>query len=103
MVLMNTRHALCVTTRVCKSIDQLLLSRDLNCVLPVFSELAQKTQAEREAKRALHEAGVNKKKEIMARSVVLQTERQVIDSILLNERAERRTIFRANWTTWNVN
>lgn len=42
-----------------------------------FSELAQKTQAEREAKRALHEAGVNKKKEIMEKSVVLKAERQV--------------------------
>ena len=42
-----------------------------------FSELAQKTQAERDAKRALHEAGVAKKKEIMAHSMAIQSERQV--------------------------
>lgn len=40
------------------------------------SELAQKGRAEREAKRALHEAGVTKKKEIMAQSIVIKAERQ---------------------------
>ncbi|CAF2752166.1 unnamed protein product [Rotaria sp. Silwood2] len=38
-------------------------------------ELAQKTKAEHEAKRALHEAGVAKKKEIMAKSIVTQSTR----------------------------
>ncbi len=41
------------------------------------SELAQKTRAEREAKQALHEAGVAKKKEIIARSVVIKVDREV--------------------------
>ncbi len=39
--------------------------------------MAQKTQAEREAKRILHEAGVAKKKEIIARSVTIKSEHQV--------------------------
>ncbi|CAF0988010.1 unnamed protein product [Rotaria sordida] len=39
-------------------------------------ELAQKTKAEREAKQALHEAGVIKKKEIIATSVVSKATRQ---------------------------
>jgi hypothetical protein len=43
----------------------------------LFSELAQKTRAEREAKRALHAAGVAKKKEIIAKSVVMISDRQV--------------------------
>lgn len=41
------------------------------------SELAQRGRAEREAKRALHEAGVAKKKEIVTRSIVIKSERQV--------------------------
>ena len=41
------------------------------------SELAQKTQAEREAKRLLHEAGVAKKNEIIAQSANIRSERQV--------------------------
>ena len=43
----------------------------------ISSELAQKTLAEREAKRALHAAGVAKKKEIITNSIVLKTDRQV--------------------------
>jgi hypothetical protein len=39
--------------------------------------LAQKTQVEREANRALHEAGVAKKKEIIARSIAIKSEREV--------------------------
>ncbi|CAF0901189.1 unnamed protein product [Adineta ricciae] len=39
-------------------------------------ELAQRNQAEREAKRALHEAGVAKKKEIIAHSIAIKSERQ---------------------------
>ena len=50
------------------------------CLVVFFSELAQKNQAEREAKRALHEAGVAKKKEIIAHSIAIKSERQV-DSI----------------------
>lgn len=46
-------------------------------LLLLFSELAQKTRAEREAKRALHEAGVAKKKEIIANAVAIKSERQV--------------------------
>jgi hypothetical protein len=41
------------------------------------SELAQKTRAEREAKRALHAAGVAKKKEIISNSVAIKSDRQV--------------------------
>jgi hypothetical protein len=44
----------------------------------IFSELAQKTQAEREARRALHEAGVAKKKEIIANLVVIKSDRRVM-------------------------
>ncbi len=43
----------------------------------IFSELAQKTRAEREAKRALHAAGVAKKKEIISNSVAIKSDRQV--------------------------
>ncbi len=43
----------------------------------LFSELAQKTQAERDAKRVLHEAGVAKKKEIIAKSIAIKSEQQV--------------------------
>ena len=43
----------------------------------LFSELAQKTNAEREAKRLLHEAGVAKKKEIIEKSVAIKSDRQV--------------------------
>ncbi|CAF0910911.1 unnamed protein product [Rotaria sp. Silwood1] len=39
-------------------------------------ELAQKVQAGREAKRALHEAGVAKKKQIMASTIANKSERQ---------------------------
>jgi hypothetical protein len=39
--------------------------------------LAQKTQAEREAQRVLHEAGVAKKKEIIAKSIAIKSEQQV--------------------------
>ncbi|CAF1068581.1 unnamed protein product [Adineta steineri] len=39
-------------------------------------ELAQKTQAEREAQRVLHEAGVAKKKEIISKSIAIKSERQ---------------------------
>jgi len=39
--------------------------------------LAQKNHAEREAKRGLHEAGVAKKKEIIAGSIAIKSERQV--------------------------
>ncbi len=39
--------------------------------------MAQKTQAEREAKRQLHEAGVAKKKEIISKSIAIKSERQV--------------------------
>jgi hypothetical protein len=39
--------------------------------------LAQKTNAEREAKRLLHEAGVTKKKEIIEKSVAIKSDRQV--------------------------
>ena len=46
------------------------------CVL--LSELAQKNRAEREAKRVLHEAGVAKKKDIVAQSFAIKAERQVI-------------------------
>ena len=54
------------------------------------SELAQKTRAEREAKRALHEAGVAKKKEIVSNAVTMQAERKVIDVQL---KIESRTMF----------
>ena len=40
--------------------------------------MAQKTQVEREAKRVLHEAGVAKKNEIIAKSIAIKSERQVI-------------------------
>lgn len=43
----------------------------------LFSELAQKVQAERAEKQALHEAGVKKKKEIIAKSAADKAERQV--------------------------
>ncbi len=43
----------------------------------LFSELAQKTQAERDAKRSLHAAGVAKKKEIIEKSIAIKDERQV--------------------------
>jgi hypothetical protein len=43
----------------------------------IFSELAQKTQVEREAKRVLHEAGVAKKKEIISQSIAIKSDRQV--------------------------
>ena len=43
----------------------------------LFSELHQKTNAEREARRALHEAGVAKKKAIIAQSAAFRTEQQV--------------------------
>lgn len=39
--------------------------------------MAQKTQAERDAKRALHEAGVAKKKDIIAKSIAIAAERKV--------------------------
>ncbi len=39
--------------------------------------MAQKTQTEREARRTLHEAGVAKKKEIIAKSIAIKSERQV--------------------------
>ncbi len=39
--------------------------------------MAQKTQAERDAKRVLHEAGVAKKKEIIAKSIAIKSEQQV--------------------------
>jgi hypothetical protein len=39
--------------------------------------LAQKTEAERAAKRALHEVGVVKKREIIAKSIAIKSERQV--------------------------
>jgi len=57
-------------------------------------ELAQKTQAEREAKRALHEAGVNKKKEIMAKSVVLKAERQTKLDELNNELVQAESLLK---------
>ncbi len=39
--------------------------------------MAQKTQAEREARQALHEAGVAKKKEIIEKSALIKSDRQV--------------------------
>ena len=42
-----------------------------------LSELAQKTQAERDARRALHAAGVAKKLEIIRESVGVKADRQV--------------------------
>jgi hypothetical protein len=47
------------------------------CIYLFFSELAQKSLAERVAKRALHQAGVAKKKEIIAKSAVIKSDRQV--------------------------
>jgi hypothetical protein len=52
----------------------------------LFSELAQKTNAEREAKRLLHEAGVAKKKEIIEKSVAIKSDRQVNSN--MNKRYE---------------
>ena len=48
-------------------------------LLVFLSELAQKNRAEREAKRVLHEAGVAKKKEIVAQSFAIKADRQVIN------------------------
>jgi len=47
----------------------------VNCKNTCF-ELAQKSQAEREAQRVLHETGVTKKKEIIANAAATQTERK---------------------------
>lgn len=76
MDLMNTRHALFVTIPVCKSPHR-WTEEEMKRYFCFLSELAQKTHAEREAKRVLHEAGVAKKKEIIAHSVNIQSERQV--------------------------
>lgn len=46
--------------------------------------MAQKSKAEYEARRALHEAGVAKKKEIMAKSVVAEAARKVYLNLLNN-------------------
>lgn len=47
------------------------------CLFFFSSELAQKTQAERDAKQTLHKAGVEKKQEIIAQSMAIRSERQV--------------------------
>ena len=71
---MNTKQQLFAIIHVCKFVNHFI---GLIIILLDFSELAQKGRAEREAKRALHEAGVAKKKEIITRSVVIKSERQV--------------------------
>lgn len=73
MVQMNTKETLFAIILACKKSHFIFRLESFVS----SSELAQKTRAEREAKRILHETGVAKKKEIITNAAAIKQERQV--------------------------
>ena len=77
MVQMNMKHQLFVIIHVCKYYIVNENKTKHLCRCMIYSELAQKVKAQREATRALHAEGVVKKKEIIAKSVIIKSSLQV--------------------------